>query len=95
MPRDVSLSDSKCWNGGHEYVNRAWILKTTLSLLGNLTPYGIFCHFLLFGAWFHICHFYFFHYYLQLTVAKNYIYIVYILNDVYTAKYLRCVYIET
>ena len=21
MPRDVSLSDSKCWNGGHELVN--------------------------------------------------------------------------
>ena len=21
MPRDVSLSDSKCWNGGHEWVN--------------------------------------------------------------------------
>ena len=20
MPRDVSLSDSKCWNGGHEWV---------------------------------------------------------------------------
>ena len=20
MPRDVSLSDSKCWNGGHEFV---------------------------------------------------------------------------
>ena len=22
MPRDVSLSDSKCWNGGHEWVKR-------------------------------------------------------------------------
>ena len=22
MPRDVSLSDSKCWNGGHEWVLR-------------------------------------------------------------------------
>ena len=21
MPRDVSLSDSKCWNGGHECAN--------------------------------------------------------------------------
>ena len=21
MPRDVSLSDSNCWNGGHEWVN--------------------------------------------------------------------------
>ena len=21
MPRDVSLSDSKCWNGGHEWIN--------------------------------------------------------------------------
>ena len=21
MPRDVSLSDSKCWNGGHAWVN--------------------------------------------------------------------------
>ena len=21
MPRDVSLSDSKCWNGGHEWFN--------------------------------------------------------------------------
>ena len=21
MPRDVSLSDSKCWNGGYEWVN--------------------------------------------------------------------------
>ena len=21
MPRDVSLSNSKCWNGGHEWVN--------------------------------------------------------------------------
>jgi len=20
MPRDISLSDSKCWNGGHEWV---------------------------------------------------------------------------
>ena len=20
MPRDVSLSESKCWNGGHEWV---------------------------------------------------------------------------
>ena len=26
MPRDVSLSDSKCWNGGYEWVN----LKTGL-----------------------------------------------------------------
>ena len=24
MPRDVSLSDSKCWNGGHEWVNRSY-----------------------------------------------------------------------
>ena len=23
MPRDVSLSDSKCWNGGHEWVKDA------------------------------------------------------------------------
>ena len=22
MPRDVSLSDRKCWNGGHEWVNK-------------------------------------------------------------------------
>ena len=22
MPRDVSLSDSICWNGGHKWVNR-------------------------------------------------------------------------
>ena len=24
MPTDVSLSDSKCWNGGHEWVNQFW-----------------------------------------------------------------------
>ena len=23
MPRDVSLSDNKCWNGGHEWVKIA------------------------------------------------------------------------
>ena len=23
MPRDVSLSDSKCWNGGHEWVKKS------------------------------------------------------------------------
>ena len=23
MPRDVSLSDSKCWNGGHEFKETA------------------------------------------------------------------------
>ena len=23
MPRDISLSDSKCWNGGHEWVNKS------------------------------------------------------------------------
>ena len=34
MPRDVSLSDSKFWNGGHEWVN----LK---SLWCNQTPYRL------------------------------------------------------
>ena len=28
IPRDVSLSDSKCWNGGHEWVKRSPILGT-------------------------------------------------------------------
>ena len=28
MPRDVSLSDTKCWNGGHEWVNELRFLPT-------------------------------------------------------------------
>ena len=27
MPRDVSLSDSKCWNGGHEWVKNLDLLQ--------------------------------------------------------------------
>ena len=27
MPRDVSLSDSKCWNGGHEWVNELLVRR--------------------------------------------------------------------
>ena len=34
MPRDVSLSESKCWNGGHEWVKQGahsrWPLHTVL-----------------------------------------------------------------
>ena len=48
MPRDVCLSDSKCWNGGHEWVNakiykknsevffqKNKLLKTPLLLTGG------------------------------------------------------------
>ena len=31
MPRDVSLSDSKCWKGGHEWVNTAYALIENIS----------------------------------------------------------------
>ena len=27
MPRDVSLSDNKCWNGGNEWVNAVIMLE--------------------------------------------------------------------
>ena len=30
MPRDVSLSGSKCWNGGHEWVNLITTNRTTV-----------------------------------------------------------------
>ena len=32
MPRDVSLSDSKCWNGGHEWVNDPKLLDIEASI---------------------------------------------------------------
>ena len=35
MPRDVGLSDSKCWNGGHEWVKR---LRTKKPLALPLAP---------------------------------------------------------
>ena len=31
MPRDVSLSDSKCWNGGHEWVNYFGLSECTVT----------------------------------------------------------------
>ena len=34
MPRDVSLSDSKCWNGGHEWANR-WSVAFSIGLLAG------------------------------------------------------------
>ena len=55
MPRDVSLSDSKCWNGGHEWVNpfshtklSQWAISANFLslakgksfLMGNLTKTG-------------------------------------------------------
>ena len=30
MPRDVSLSDSKCFNGGHEWVKKNYCLKCNI-----------------------------------------------------------------
>ena len=30
MPRDVSLSDRKCWNGGHEWVNSSARFKLSV-----------------------------------------------------------------
>ena len=50
MPRDVSLSDSKCWNGGHEWVNNSCVYSQ-VSMAGQLSqsahmalqlPYTIF-----------------------------------------------------
>ena len=33
MPRDVSLSDSKCWNGGHEWVKeKSHVVEAYLKL---------------------------------------------------------------
>ena len=49
MPRDVSLSDSKCLNGGHEWIKtgsiRSWPIFATCDFLmrGNiLYGYAIF-----------------------------------------------------
>ena len=41
MPRDVSLSDSKCWNGGQKWVNkerklRVNVIVTVIKLLGEV-----------------------------------------------------------
>ena len=49
MPRDVSLSDSKCWNGGHEWVNELLVRRaeeanndaTDRQLLGNYNVFII------------------------------------------------------
>ena len=40
MPRDASLSDSKCWNGGHEWVKLALCFKPTSpsDSLSNVIP---------------------------------------------------------
>ena len=36
MPRDVSLSDSKCWNGGHE-----WVIKGNIVCSSSLSRMGL------------------------------------------------------
>ena len=44
MPRDASLSDSKCWNGGYEWVDtnrpRLGLLKNGESALHAASLYG-------------------------------------------------------
>ena len=43
MPRDVSLSDSTCWNGGHEWVKKKKLKhsRQTLQLLLRLPAAGV------------------------------------------------------
>ena len=41
MPRDVSLSDSKCWNGGHAWVtqhNTPLLPQTVTESQANMDP---------------------------------------------------------
>ena len=38
MPRDVSLSDSKCWNGGQKWVESKAIIPALTSLLVRIVP---------------------------------------------------------
>ena len=46
MPRDVSLSDSKCWNGWHEWVksNQIWNDLTNFRIYFSVFIYIFFPH---------------------------------------------------
>ena len=45
MPRDVSLSDSKCWNGGHEWVERVAIMTRRMTYVCVLRKLSSYFHF--------------------------------------------------
>ena len=38
MPRDVSLSDSKCWNGGQKWVNIFELYTHLVALRDDVVP---------------------------------------------------------
>ena len=48
MPRDVSLSDSKCWNGGHEWVKPTPFIRSWWNLLCVFFSSFLVCIFLKF-----------------------------------------------
>ena len=41
MPRDVSLSDRKCWNGGHEWVKVKKLMKVPFDNAAELHNAGM------------------------------------------------------